>query len=62
MAKKLYKVLIDGDEYPDLKEPDVQHIILVRAEHPQKVTVVRDEKSRIAEYSGHIEFKIQIQA
>jgi len=58
--KKKYMVTIGEDEYPDLKEPDVQHLIVVRSEHEQKVTVVKDNNKRIAEYPGHIEFKIQI--
>ena len=58
--KKKYMVTIGEDEYKDLKEPDVQHLIIVRAEHEQKVTIVKDNDKRIAEYPGHIEFKIQI--
>ena len=61
MAKKKYTVTIEGDEYSDLKEPDVAHVILDRAENPQRVTTVTDGKTRIAEYPGHKEFKIQIQ-
>ena len=58
--KKKYMVTIGEDEYKDLSAPDVQHLIIVRGEHEQKVTVLKDDKKRIAEYPGHIEFKIQI--
>lgn len=58
--KKKYTVTIGEDEYTDLKEPDVQHLIVVRTEHEQKVTVIKDNNKRIAEYPGHLEFKIQI--
>ena len=60
--KKKYTVTIDGDEYPDLENPDVEHAVLDRAHGDQKVTIVKDNDNRIAEYPGHIEFKIQIQA
>ena len=58
--KKKYTVTIDDDEYPDLENPDVEHVVLVRAEHHQQVTIVTDGETRIAEYPGHKEFKIQI--
>ena len=60
--KKKYMVTIDGDEYPDLEDPDVEHEIIDRKSGPQKVTIVTDGETRIAEYPGHKEFKIQIQA
>ena len=60
--KKKYTVTIGEDEYKDLKEPDVSHLVLDRADNPQKVTVLTDGKKRIAEYPDHKEFKIQIQA
>ena len=59
--KKKYTVTIGEDEYTDMTEPDVSHVILDRNDNPQKVTVLTDGKTRIAEYPGHKEFKIQIQ-
>ena len=59
--KKKYTVTIGEDEYKDLIEPDVAHVILDRSDNPQKVTVLTDGETRIAEYPGHKEFKIQIQ-
>ena len=60
--KKKYTVTIDEDEYTDLINPDVEHTTLDRASGPQKVTVLTDGETRIAEYPGHKAFKIQIQA
>ena len=59
--KKKYTVTIDEDTYNDLEDPDVEHEIIDRKSGPQKVTIVTDGETRIAEYPGHKEFKIQIQ-
>ena len=59
--KKKYTVTIDEDTYNDLEDPDVEHKIIDRKSGPQKVTIVTDGETRIAEYPGHKEFKIQIQ-
>ena len=58
--KKKYTVTIGEDEYTDLKEPDVEHLTIDRVSGPQLVTIVTDGETRIAEYPGHKEFKIQI--
>ena len=60
--KKKYTVTIDEDTYNDLEDPDVEHETIDRKSGPQKVTIVTDGETRIAEYPGHKEFKIQIQA
>jgi len=59
--KKKYTVTIGEDTYNDLEDPDVEHEIIDRMSGPQKVTIVTDGETRIAEYPGHKEFKIQIQ-
>ena len=59
--KKKYTVTIGEDEYKDLIDPDVEHQIIDRVSGPQQVTIVTDGETRIAEYPGHKEFKIQIQ-
>ena len=60
--KKKYTVTIGEDKYTDLKEPDVEHETIARMSGPQLVTILTDGETRIAEYPGHQEFKIQIQA